>query len=139
MIHGIACWAPLLAALGAGCGPAPAAPTGPAPAAPAGAAPAAAGNEGLAKKAAGVALTALAKRNFDVQGCVAAEARVVPEAEARAGAAPSERCDILVAQRIDEAWLVVVRSTLSSKSYGARALVIISAGAEGVQKIDYAQ
>lgn len=119
----IARWVPLLAALSSGCAPAPA------PAAPA-------ADEG-ATKAASVALTALSNRKFDVHGCAASEARVVEEAEARAGTPQGERCAILVARRSDQTWLVVVRSSLSSSSFGAQALVTVLPQAEGVGAIEY--
>ncbi|WP_437570331.1 hypothetical protein [Sorangium sp. So ce542] len=123
MTRTIARWLPLLAALSSGCAPAPA------PAAPA-------ADEG-ATKAASAALTALSHRKFDIQGCAAAEARVVPEAEARVGSPQGERCVILVARRSDQTWLVAVRSSLSSNSFGAQALVTVLPQAEGVGAIEY--
>ncbi|WP_437896807.1 hypothetical protein [Sorangium sp. So ce124] len=124
MTRTIARWIPLLAALSAGCAPAPppAAPTA---------------EEVTAKKAASMALTALLNRKFDVQGCDASGARVVQEAEARAGTPQGERCAILVARRSDRTWLVAVRSSLSSGSVGAQALVTVLPEAEGVGAIEY--
>jgi hypothetical protein len=120
----IARWIPLLAALSAGCAPAPppAAPTA---------------EETAAKKAASMALTALSNRKFDVQGCDGSKARVVQEAEARAGTPQVDHCVILVARRSDRTWLVVVRSSLSSGSVGAQALVTVLPEAEGVGAIEY--
>ncbi|MGK3998219.1 hypothetical protein [Sorangium sp. So ce1024] len=124
MTRTIALWAPLLAALASGCAPppAPAAPTA---------------DETAARRAVSVALTALSHRNFDVGGCDASEARIVQEAEARAGTPQGERCAILIARRSDETWLVVVRSSLSSSSVGAQALVTVLPAAEGVTGIEY--
>lgn len=133
--------APLLAALAA-CGPPPAAPAPPSPkAAPAEPARAAgpATDPAAAQKAAKVALDALSKRNFDVAGCAAAEARLVPEAEARAGVAATDQCAVLAARAADGTWLVVVRSTLSSKSVGAQARVTVTPSAEGLGGIEYAK
>jgi hypothetical protein len=117
-------WIPLLVALSAGCAPAPppAAPTA---------------EEVTAKKAASMALTALSNRKFDVQGCDGSKARVVQEAEARAGTPQVDHCVILVARRSDRTWLVVVRSSLSSGSVGAQALVTVLPEAEGVGAIEY--
>lgn len=86
-----------------------------------------------------MALASLSKRSFDAEGCAAAEARVVPEAEARAGAAPGDRCSALVARKADGTWLIVVRSALPSKSVGARALVTVDPEAKGVRAIEYAR
>ncbi|KYF91492.1 hypothetical protein BE17_48565 [Sorangium cellulosum] len=124
----IARWAPflILAALASGCAPAPA-PTAPSP------------DQGAARQAASVALTALSHRKFDVHGCAAAEARLVQEAEARAGTPQSERCAVLVARQSDRTWLVVVRSSLSSSSVGAQALVTVLPEAEGVSAVEYAR
>ncbi|WP_437733956.1 hypothetical protein [Sorangium sp. So ce1335] len=124
MTRTIALWAPLLAALASGCAPppAPAAPTA---------------DETAARRAASVALTALSHRSFDIGGCDASGARVVEEAEARAGTPQGERCAILIARRSDRTWLVVVRSSLSSSSVGAQALVTVLPEAEGVSAIEY--
>ncbi|WP_438026039.1 hypothetical protein [Sorangium sp. So ce233] len=126
MTRTIARWAPLLAALASGCAPPPA------PAAPSADATA-------ARRAASVALTALSHRNFDVSGCDASGARVVQEAEARAGTPQGDRCTILVARQRDQTWLVVVRSSLSSSSFGAQALVTVLPEAEGVSAVEYAR
>ncbi|WP_437589677.1 hypothetical protein [Sorangium sp. So ce1000] len=124
MTRTIARWTPLLAALSAGCAPAPppAAPTA---------------EEAAATKAASVALSALLHRKFDVQGCDASQARVVQEAEARAGTPQGDRCAVVVARRSDGTWLVAVRSSLSSASFGAQALVTVLPQAEGVGAIEY--
>ncbi|WP_437484337.1 hypothetical protein WME75_44620 [Sorangium sp. So ce1014] len=124
MTRTIARWVPLFAALSSGCAPGPAAP-------------AADSSTTRATKAASVALTALSHRKFDVHGCAASEARVVEEAEARAGTPQGERCAILVARRSDQTWLVVVRSSLSSSSFGAQALVTVLPQAEGVSAVEY--
>ncbi|WP_437306420.1 hypothetical protein [Sorangium sp. So ce388] len=126
MTRTIARWAPLLAALASGCAPPPA------PAAPS-------ADETASRRAASVALTALSHRKFDVHGCAAAEARLVQEAEARAGTPQGERCAILVARQSDRTWLVVVRSSLSSSSVGAQALVTVLPEAEGVSAVEYAR
>lgn len=143
VIRAIGRSAPLLAALAAACGPPPAAPVEPspqaAPAVPAAAAEGPATDPAAAQRAAKVALDALSKRNFDVEGCAAAEARLVPEAEARAGVAATEQCAVLAARAADGTWLVVVRSTLSSKSVGAQARVTVTANAEGLGGIEYAK
>ncbi|KYF50831.1 hypothetical protein BE08_17380 [Sorangium cellulosum] len=126
MTRTLALWTPLLAALASGCAPPPA------PAAPS-------ADETAARRAASVALTALSHRSFDVGGCDAAGARIVQEAEARAGTPQGDRCAILVARRSDQTWLVVVRSSLSSSSVGAQALVTVLPAAEGVSGIEYAR
>jgi hypothetical protein len=128
VLRAIALSTPLLAALASACGPAPAAPPA-----------ASAAGDADARRAAGAALTSLSRRSFDVHGCAASEARVVPEAQALAGAAPSDSCSILAARKLDRTWLVVVRSALSSKSYGAQARVTVTAGGEGVGAIEYAR
>ena len=97
--------------------------------------PAQAADENTARKAAASALVALSKRDFDTQGCAVPETRVVPEAEARAGTAQSEVCTLLVARMSDQKWLVVVRSKLSSKSYGAQARVTVNPDGAGVGAI----
>ncbi|MCC6559483.1 MAG: hypothetical protein IT372_41730 [Polyangiaceae bacterium] len=137
----IAPWLPLLATLAAACGPAatPAPSAAPAAAPPAAPAAGVAADPAMARRATDVTLAALSRRSFDVAGCAAAEARVVPEAEARAGAAAGDRCLVLVARKADESWLVVVRSALSSKSYGAQALVTVAPGAEGITAVEYAR
>ncbi|AKT39231.1 hypothetical protein [Chondromyces crocatus] len=145
MIVSSARWAPLLALLVSACGSAAAPPSaspsdtttpGAAPGAEAGGASAGV-DPGAASKAASAALTSLERRNFDTEGCVASKARVVPEAEARAGMPKGERCGMLVARKSDETWLVVVRSALSSKSYGAQALVTVASEGQGVRGIEY--
>lgn len=147
MLRPLARLLPLLAVLSSACGSASAPPSDPSsqPAGPAGApaapaddaAPSPGGDQAAAQKAAGTALTALSKRNFDVTGCNAAEARLVPEAEARNGTPQGDRCTILVGKRIDDSWLVVVRSTLQSKSYGAQARVKVTADGSGLDGIEY--
>lgn len=84
-----------------------------------------------------MALTALSNRKFDVQGCDGSKAHVVQEAEARAGTPQVDHCVILVARRSDRTWLVAVRSSLSSGSVGAQALVTVLPEAEGVGAIEY--
>jgi hypothetical protein len=135
MIPARAPWPLLLAASLLGCGSAPE----PAPAAPAAsAAPAAPTvDEAAARRAVGVALASLAKRNFDAGGCSPEGARVVPEAEARAATTAGESCAAMVAQQADRKWLVVIRSAAASQSKGVQATVIITPGGEGVSKIDY--
>lgn len=99
----------------------------------------AAADEDTARRASASALVALAKRDFDTQGCAVPETRVVPVAEARAGTAQSEVCTIVVARMSDQKWLVVVRSKLSSKSYGAQARVTVNPDGQGVGAIEYAR
>ncbi len=89
------------------------------------------------KKAVATALAALPKRNFDVTGCNAAEARLVPLEEARVGSPQGDRCIILVGRKVDDSWLVVVRSTPQSKSYGAQARVQVTADGSNLSGIEY--
>jgi hypothetical protein len=123
--------APLLSlVLLAACGPATPAPAPPVatPAAPA-------ADVAPARHAADVAIASLSRRKFNVAGCTAADARVVPEAETAAVPGASESCTLLVAHRADGTWVVVVRS--ATQTGNVWALVTVSAGGEGVQHIDY--
>jgi hypothetical protein len=116
------------------CSPAPE----PVPPPAASAAPVA--DEAGASRAVDVALTSLGKRNFEVSECAPAEARTVPEAEARAGAPVGDRCSILVGRRADRTWIVGVRPATHaapSRAGGALAVVTVTAGGEGVAHIDY--
>jgi hypothetical protein len=119
----------LALALGACAAPPPPPPPPPAePAAPV--------DEGVARKAAEVALGSLAKRKYNVAGCTAAEAKVVAtEAEAAAAAVVDERCAVRIARRADKTWLIVVRSPSQLGNVAAK--VSVSPGAEGVVHIDY--
>jgi hypothetical protein len=93
-----------------------------------------------ARRAADVALASLAKRNFDVSECAAAEMRLLGEAEARAGAPIGDRCSVLTAHRADKTWLVVIRSATRAapiRAGGALAIVTVTAGGEGVAHIEY--
>jgi hypothetical protein len=89
----------------------------------------------VAQKAADVALGSLTKRKYNTAGCVATDARLVPEAEAVAPTSADERCQIRVARRADRTWVVVVRSP--AQRGDVTATVQVSAGAEGVLHIDY--
>lgn len=96
--------------------------------------------DAIARRAVGAALTSLSKRNFDVAACGAHEARVVPEATARAGEPIGDRCSLLVGRRADKTWLVAVRSATRdapTRAGGSLALVIVAPSGEGVQKIEY--
>jgi len=127
-------WMALLAALLPACAPEPA-PVAP-PAAPA--APVA--DEAGARKAAEVALGSLSKRNFEVSECAATELRIVPEAEARAGAPVGDRCTILVARLPDKKWLCAIRPATRAaptRAGGSLGLVTVTPGGEGVAHIDY--
>jgi hypothetical protein len=104
--------------------------------------PAASPDETIARHAVDVALGSLGKRNFDVHECVPVQAKIVTEAEARAGAPLGELCTMLVGRRADKTWLVAVRAATTaapSRAGGALALVTVSAGAEGVTHIEYAK
>ncbi len=117
------------------CGPAPAPAPPPAPAKPQ-------VDEAAMRRAVDVALTSLAKRNFEVAECSAAEARTVSEAEAKAGAPVGERCTILIAQRADRTWILGIRPATTatpSRAGGSVAVVTVTPGGEGVTHIDYAR
>lgn len=130
VIRTLAPWLSLVATFSLACGssPAPAAPEQPPP-----------DDVGSTRRAVDLALASLSRRNFDVTGCVPTAARLVPEAEARAGAPSGGDCAILVARNADRTWLVVVRSAHTSKSYGALARVTVASEGEGVMAIEYAQ
>jgi hypothetical protein len=113
------------AALAVAC--APPAPPLPAPSAPT-------VDEAVVQRGVTAALLALAKRRYNVTGCDAAEARLVPEAEVR-GAPAAGACTVRVARQRDNTWLVVVRS--ASQPDTPRAFVTVSPGGEGAQHIDY--
>jgi hypothetical protein len=124
------------------CGPAPEAAPPPAPSAVPSAPPAPAADEAGARRVVELALASLGKRNFDVNECAASEARVVSEAEARAGAPVGERCTMLVARRADRTWLIGVRPAtraVPTRGGGSLAVVTVTAGGEGVTHIDYAR
>jgi hypothetical protein len=93
-------------------------------------------DEGVARKAADVALGSLAKRKYNVAGCTSAEAKIVPtEAEAAAVAVVDEKCAVRVTRRADKTWFVVIRSPSQLGNVAAK--VSVSPGAEGVVHIDY--
>ena len=87
------------------------------------------------RMAAEVALGSLAKRKYNVAGCMGEARGVGTEAEAAAASVVNERCAVLVTRRADKTWMVVVRSP--AQLGGVSATVIVSPGAEGVVHVDY--